>query len=120
MAQKLTINIIGSSGTPYTLNIATAGEDLHIYCTCPAGENGKFCKHVGQILDGDFSSVCDPSDKSLVGDFIGSPQAKSTLQNYAALRSALETQLKAEALAKKAAAKIKKEMFGLISPRNSE
>jgi len=51
---------------------------------------------------------------------MGSPQAKSTLQNYAALRGALEAQLKAEALAKKAAAKIKKEMFGLISPRNSE
>jgi hypothetical protein len=45
-------------------------------------------------------------------------EAKKTIQQYEVLRAALESQLKAEALAKKVATNIKKEIFSLISPKD--
>ena len=117
---NLAINIVGSSGTPYVINLGTSGNELVISCSCPAGENGKFCKHAGQLLEGDLSSINDSSEKTAVTQLMTSPNAKSTLQKYSLLRTSLESQLTAEALAKKAAAKIKKEMFVLISPKSAE
>jgi hypothetical protein len=117
---NLAINIVGSSGTPYVINAGGSGDELVISCSCPAGESGKFCKHVGQLLEGDFSSISDSSEKTAATQLMISPEARNTLQKYALLRASLESQLKAEALAKKAAAKLKKEMFALISPKRAE
>lgn len=33
------------------------GDNLNAFCTCPAGENGQYCKHRFSILSGSNTSV---------------------------------------------------------------
>jgi hypothetical protein len=42
----------GSSPTPYKVSFQKNGNNLSAYCTCPAGENGQYCKHRFNILGG--------------------------------------------------------------------
>ncbi len=42
----------GSAEEPYKVTFKKNGSNLSAYCTCPAGENGKYCKHRFRILDG--------------------------------------------------------------------
>lgn len=74
-----------------------------------------FCKHVGQIMEGDLSSVENKSEQAELAELLQTSEAKNAITHYSSLRGALESQLKAEALAKKAASKIKKEIFDLLS-----
>lgn len=37
--------VIGSSENPYEVNFIRRGNNLSAHCTCPAGENGQYCKH---------------------------------------------------------------------------
>ena len=78
-----------------------------------------FCKHVGQIMEGDLSSVENKSEQAELAELLQTSEAKNAITHYSSLRGALESQLKAEALAKKAASKIKKEIFDLLSGQGS-
>ncbi len=78
-----------------------------------------FCKHVGQIMEGDLSSVENKSEKVELAELLQTSEAKNAITHYSSLRGALENQLKAEALAKKAASKIKKEIYDLLSGRGT-
>ena len=78
-----------------------------------------FCKHVGQIMEGDLSLVENKSEKAELAELLQTSEAKNAITHYSSLRGALESQLKAEALAKKAASKIKKEIFDLLSGQGS-
>jgi hypothetical protein len=42
----------GSANEPYKVIFQKTGENLSAYCTCPAGQNGQYCKHRFNILDG--------------------------------------------------------------------
>lgn len=42
----------GSAEEPYKVTFKKNGSNLSAYCTCPAGENGQYCKHRFRILDG--------------------------------------------------------------------
>jgi hypothetical protein len=42
----------GSAEKPYKVTFKKNGSNLSAYCTCPAGENGQYCKHRFRILDG--------------------------------------------------------------------
>lgn len=46
-----------SSGSNYTVKVFTENEIPVITCSCPAGENGKACKHRFALLDGDWTEV---------------------------------------------------------------
>lgn len=118
--KSLVVNISGSSGSTYAIDIKLSGGQMKLFCPCQAGSNNMFCKHIGQIMDGDFSSIGNELEKIGLSELMKSAEAKPTLVNYSALRGALENQLKAEALAKKAASKIKKEIFGLLSGHPDE
>lgn len=114
---QLVVNITGSTGNRYAVGVDTAAGQLSIYCPCRAGENGNFCRHLRQLLEGDLSAISDASEKATLKNLMAGDEAKKTLQQYKVLRTALDSQLKSEALAKKLASNIKKEMFGLISSR---
>lgn len=118
MMNQLVVNVIGSSGNPYAVSINTADGKLSMLCSCQAGENGKFCKHLGQLLEGDLSAISDASEKVALKNLMAGDEAKKTVEQYEVLQAALESQLKAEALAKKIASNIKKEIFSLISPKD--
>lgn len=50
---KIIFLVQGSSPDPYEVTfVKRDGNNLSAYCTCPAGENGIYCKHRFRILDG--------------------------------------------------------------------
>jgi uncharacterized Zn finger protein len=42
----------GSAKEPYKVTFQKRENNLTAYCTCPAGDNGQFCKHRFNILEG--------------------------------------------------------------------
>ena len=47
----------GSAAEPYEVTFQKAGENLSAFCTCPAGENGQYCKHRFRILEGSMEGI---------------------------------------------------------------
>lgn len=58
--EELIFLVQGSAKEPYKVTFKNNGNNLSAYCTCPAGENGQYCKHrfniLGGISDGIVSS----------------------------------------------------------------
>lgn len=50
--EKIKFSVQGSAEEPYIITFTKEGLNLNAYCTCPAGENGLYCKHRFRILDG--------------------------------------------------------------------
>lgn len=47
----------GSAPDPYKVTFSKEGNNLTAFCTCPAGENGQYCKHRFRILSGDSTGI---------------------------------------------------------------
>lgn len=47
----------GSALEPYKVTFKKVGGNLSAYCTCPAGENGMYCKHRFNILEGSTKGI---------------------------------------------------------------
>lgn len=57
----------GSAEEPYKVTFKKNGSNLSAYCTCPAGENGQYCKHRFRILDGcDEGIVSSNKDEVMI------------------------------------------------------
>ena len=56
--QEITFLVQGSAPEPYEVSFVKRSEaNLSAYCTCPAGENGKHCKHRSEILTGSVDGI---------------------------------------------------------------
>lgn len=53
-----------SSGSEYMVKAYFDGEHPVLTCSCPAGENGKYCKHRFALIEGDESEVVDASNSA--------------------------------------------------------
>ncbi|GAB0057522.1 hypothetical protein SIID45300_01852 [Candidatus Magnetaquicoccaceae bacterium FCR-1] len=79
----------GSKPEPYRVTFErTSGNQLHAFCTCPAGQKGQSCKHRFRILEGDGEGVISEN----AGDV---PRVVEWLQETA-LQEALARMLTAE------------------------
>jgi hypothetical protein len=47
----------GSAPEPYRVTFIKDKNNLNAFCTCPAGENGQYCKHRFAILAGDAKAI---------------------------------------------------------------
>ena len=47
----------GSAQEPYKVTFLKENYNLTALCTCPAGENGLYCKHRFRILDGSTQGI---------------------------------------------------------------
>jgi uncharacterized Zn finger protein len=47
----------GLAPEPYETTFTRSGNNINAFCTCPAGENGQYCKHRFGILAGDSRAV---------------------------------------------------------------
>jgi len=58
--QELIFSVQGSAKEPYKVTFRKNGNNLSAYCTCPAGDNGQYCKHrfniFGSLTDGIVSA----------------------------------------------------------------
>jgi len=53
-----------SSDTTYTVGCYFEEKKISVFCSCPAGDNRKLCKHVRQVLIGDASIFYDKNQKN--------------------------------------------------------
>jgi uncharacterized Zn finger protein len=50
--KTIDFSVKGSAPEPYRVTFIKEGDNLNAFCTCPAGENGQYCKHRFSILSG--------------------------------------------------------------------
>ena len=56
--EELIFLVQGSAEEPYTVRFIRRSEsNISAYCTCPAGENGQYCKHRFNIIDGETAGI---------------------------------------------------------------
>lgn len=55
-----------SSGDPYTVRFYLEENEISAFCSCPAGENRKLCKHVKRIIVGDDSILFDNNQRKVL------------------------------------------------------
>lgn len=56
--EEIAFEVQGSAEYPYSVRfIKRSNENLSAYCTCPAGENGQYCKHRFNILAGETKAI---------------------------------------------------------------
>ncbi|WP_158537822.1 MULTISPECIES: SWIM zinc finger family protein [unclassified Photorhabdus] len=90
--EKINFLVQGSAEEPYKVTFTKKDEkDFLAFCTCPAGENGMYCKHRINIINGDTRNIV--SDNIQQVDII----ARQWLPN-SSIEAALEDVRKAESL----------------------
>ena len=56
--EEVVFEVKGSSPEPYGIVfVKRSSENMSAYCSCPAGENGQYCKHRFSILDGKTDAI---------------------------------------------------------------
>ncbi len=60
------ILVKSSSGNPYTVRFYLEQNEISAFCSCPAGDNRKLCKHVKRIIAGDDSIIFDSNQKNVL------------------------------------------------------
>jgi uncharacterized Zn finger protein len=81
--EKCVFLIKGSASEPYKVTFEKDGSNLSAYCTCPAGQNGQYCKHRFAILAGDVDTVVSENvvDAKKVAGWLPGTDAESALQD---------------------------------------
>jgi uncharacterized Zn finger protein len=82
--EQLVFHVQGSSPEPYKVVFTRRiNTNLTAHCSCPAGENGLYCKHRLEIIDGNKKAVLNPNlddIKTLQSWLIGSDIEKALLR----------------------------------------
>ena len=67
MNKKNRVEILAksSSGDPYTVRFYLEENEISAFCSCPAGDNRKLCKHVMRIITGDDSILYDSNQQEI-------------------------------------------------------
>lgn len=63
--EKINFQVQGSADAPYEVTFERDGNRIVAFCTCPAGENGTYCKHRLSILDGVISGIVSDNIKQV-------------------------------------------------------
>ena len=101
---EIRFQVQGSADSPYDVTFVNRGKgNLSAYCTCPAGENGQYCKHRFAILNGEIKAIVSGNEHevSLVVSWLAGSDIESALKDVAAAEFELER-------AKKEVSRVKK------------
>jgi hypothetical protein len=63
--EEISFLVQGSAEEPYRVTFRKSGNNLSAYCTCPAGENGQYCKHRINILCGITNRIVSPNEAKI-------------------------------------------------------
>lgn len=105
--ERIGFLVKGSSPEPYQVTFTKKGANISAYCTCPAGENGQYCKHRFGILAGSSTNVISASadDIALVSSWLAGSDIETAWVEVKRLEQEAE-QIKSQLThAKKALAK---------------
>lgn len=101
---ELRFQIQGSAPSPYDVTFVNRGDgNLSAYCTCPAGENGQYCKHRFGILNGDTKAIVSGNEHEvrLVVEWLAGSDIEVALQELSLAERELDR-------AKKEVSRVKK------------
>ena len=92
----------GSAPEPYKVTFKKDGSNLSAYCTCPAGENGMYCKHRFNILEGVSKGIVSPNaaDVQVVASWLAGTDVEAAVRTVKELEKQKE-QLKRQLCAAK-------------------
>lgn len=65
--QRLEFLVEGSQGDEYRVTFEREGDNLNLFCSCPAGENGTYCKHRFALMDGEVDDLLSDNEKDVAG-----------------------------------------------------
>ena len=110
-ADKLTFLVQGSAHEPYEVSFLKHNDNLNVYCTCPAGILGQFCKHKINILEGNTKAIVSDNadDVEVVTTWLAGSDLETALNTYYEVQSELSKLKKKWSQARKAVAKVMRE-----------
>jgi SWIM zinc finger len=93
----------GSSPEPYKVTFTRDGSNLSAYCTCPAGENGMYCKHRFNILKGSSKGIISPNiaDVEIVASWLVGTDVEAAIKTVKNFEKEVEQIKKQLSAAKK-------------------
>jgi hypothetical protein len=62
---EIRFTVQGSADDPYKVTFRKKGNNLSAYCTCPAGDNGQYCKHRINILCGSSQGIVSGNEANV-------------------------------------------------------
>ena len=63
--QQLRFTVEGSKGDEYQILFEREGDNLDVFCTCPAGDNGMYCKHRFALMEGDVTKLLSENENEV-------------------------------------------------------
>lgn len=106
--ETITFNVQGSSPEPYEVTfVLRSDRNFSAYCSCPAGENGQYCKHRFSILEGTTKGIVSGNleQVSVVKSWLTGTDVESAISKMRHLETEAEKIKKALTAAKKEVAK---------------
>ena len=101
---ELRFQVQGSAPSPYDVTFVNRGaSNISAYCTCPAGENGQYCKHRFAILNGDSKAIVSGNEHEvpLVVEWLTGSDIEAALKELSVAERELERAKKEVSRAKK-------------------
>lgn len=64
LEQSVELSITASTRKrPYRIEVLGQGDKISVFCDCPAGALGRFCKHKAAVVSGDRSLLATPEEE---------------------------------------------------------
>lgn len=105
--KKVEFLVQGSASEPYLVTFTKEGDNLNAFCTCPAGENGQYCKHRFGILSGSEKSIVSENKAQvpIIESWLPGSDVEAALMTLAEAEHEHDHAKKRLSLAKKGVAK---------------
>lgn len=87
---KIQFEVQGSAAEPYIVTFEKRSEtNLSAYCTCPAGDNGLYCKHRFSILEGNSKAIVSSNidDVEIVVEWLTGTDVEAGIKQMRGLES---------------------------------
>ena len=93
----------GSAPEPYEVYFSKSGNNLTAHCTCPAGENGLYCKHRFRILAGKTEGIVSDNkeDVKIVQSWLKGSDVEEAMNYVLEMEKEVEKAKKKHSAAKK-------------------
>jgi hypothetical protein len=102
----------GSAATPYEVEFVKRSEtNISAYCTCPAGQNGMYCKHRFSIIEGKTKGIVSDNleDVQTVKSWLSGSDIEAAIERVLVVEGEVAKVKKRLSLAKKELAKAMRE-----------
>lgn len=116
--KSISLSLAGDSGNVYTAILEqddTGTVTLH--CSCPAGEKGTLCKHLRELLEGNFHRAVG-KHISQIRDFAAFLQSSSVIDDCSGPLNRLTVAEKEQEALKKEIRALKKQIARVLAGEN--